>query len=499
MSSDLPVIQVNNLSKCYEVFAQPSDRLKEILISPLRDFLRQSINRLFGVEIPPHRYFEEFWALRGINLEVRPGETLGIIGRNGSGKSTLLQVIAGTLTPTSGDVEVRGRVAALLELGSGFNPEFTGRENVLLSGQILGLTRKEIEDRFEAIARFADIGEFIDQPVKTYSSGMFVRLAFAVHAHIDASIVIIDEALAVGDIFFRQKCYQRLEELRTKGAAIILVSHSMPDIEQYCERAIVLDRGKIHFSGGASEAARHYYLLHQPQGISPEASGTRGDSEINRDLGLKIDWEFPDHPRCITESKNQIGTGQAHCLSVTLVNDNRCETSLFRQGDHATFYYDFVIDRPLDGVPVVGILIKNERGIIVHGKNSWQFESTMPSSLEVADRIICRHEVSLSLGLGDYIYEVGLSMVPLQLWQNRDRVSHEEMTASEHRICHVPDAGMFSISIALKDQVPKLTHHGVADLEGGLWVGCAAADDGVTAHIVENSVLACGNRQSEGS
>ncbi|OSJ19314.1 ABC transporter ATP-binding protein, partial [Bradyrhizobium canariense] len=158
-------------------------------------------------------YHREFWALKGISFEVRPGETLGIIGRNGSGKSTLLQIIAGTLSPTAGEVRVTGRVAALLELGSGFNPEFSGRENVLLNARILGLNREEIEARYDQIVAFADIGDFIEQPVKTYSSGMFVRLAFAVQAHIDASIVIIDEALAVGDVFFRQKCYARLEEI----------------------------------------------------------------------------------------------------------------------------------------------------------------------------------------------------------------------------------------------------------------------------------------------
>ena len=262
MSSDEIVIDVRNLSKRYEIYNTPRDRLKQLVLPRLH----QTANRAgVALGISKHRappiYFREFWALQDVSFQVRRGETFGIIGRNGSGKSTLLQILAGTLAQTSGQANVKGRIAALLELGSGFNPEFTGRDNVFLNARILGLTQKEIEARYDQIVEFADIGEFIDQPVKTYSSGMFVRLAFAVQAHIDASIVIIDEALAVGDVFFRQKCYSRLEQLRDSGAAILLVSHSMPEIEQYCERAILLDHGSQRFIGPSSEAAKHYYLL----------------------------------------------------------------------------------------------------------------------------------------------------------------------------------------------------------------------------------------------
>ncbi|MDW8356241.1 MAG: ABC transporter ATP-binding protein, partial [Bryobacterales bacterium] len=208
-------------------------------------------------------YGREFWALRNVSFEVRRGETVGIIGRNGSGKSTLLQIIAGTLAPTEGEVQVKGRVAALLELGSGFNPEFTGRENVYLNGTILGLSREEIDARFDDIVAFADIGGFIDQPVKFYSSGMMLRLAFAVSTTIDPDVLIIDEALAVGDVFFRQKCYRRLEDLRQRGVAILFVSHAMLDVKQLCDRAVLLDQGRTIFKGRAGEAVERYYLLNQ--------------------------------------------------------------------------------------------------------------------------------------------------------------------------------------------------------------------------------------------
>ena len=203
----------------------------------------------------------DFWALRHVSFEVAPGERFGVIGRNGSGKSTLLQMIAGTLAPTEGEITVTGRVAALLELGSGFNPDFTGRENVFINGAIHGLSREQVADRFDAIAAFADIGEFIDQPVKLYSSGMFVRLAFAVGTTIDADILLIDEALAVGDVFFRQKCYRRLDELRERGVSIVLVSHGLGDIEQFCDRALLVERGEALFVGPSVEAVKRYYLL----------------------------------------------------------------------------------------------------------------------------------------------------------------------------------------------------------------------------------------------
>jgi len=469
MSSNAPVIEVKHLSKCYEVYAAPVDRLKEFLLTPMRRLAERLLGRLSNGKAEDTHYYREFWALREIGFTVHPGETLGIIGRNGSGKSTLLQILAGTLSATQGEVAVRGRIAALLELGSGFNPDFTGRENVYLNGQILGLSRKQLDARFDAIEAFADIGDFMDQPVKTYSSGMFVRLAFAVQAHIDASIVIIDEALAVGDIFFRQKCYQRLEELRNRGAAILLVSHSMPDIEQYCDRAIVLNQGRIHFSGSASEAARHYYLLHQPtlERQEPEVALLSSSPRTQREAGASSDLHPPVPPRPLPEEKTQIGNGGARCLSINLCNSEGLETQIFRQGERATFYYSFEVTKPLE-VPIVGVIIKNERGVIIHGKNSWQFGSDSPELCVAGDRIRCRHEVDLTIGPGEYLFEVGLSSIPRAFWANRNRISHDEMSASEARVCHVNDAGMFTVGLKLEQQIAKLTHHGIADLEGSL-------------------------------
>jgi lipopolysaccharide transport system ATP-binding protein len=468
MSSEEIVIDVRNLSKRYEIYKTPRDRLKQLVLPRLHHTINNAgVAMRVAKPRPSPEYFREFWALRDVSFNVRRGETLGIIGRNGSGKSTLLQILAGTLTPTAGEVEVNGRVAALLELGSGFNPEFSGRENVYLNGRILGLSQREIEERYDQIVEFADIGEFIEQPVMTYSSGMFVRLAFAVQAHIDASIIIIDEALAVGDVFFRKKCYTRLEQLRDAGTAILLVSHSMPDIEQYCERAVLLDHGVTQFIGPSSEAAKHYYLLHQtvaravvdakPKVVQPEAADSGTDASQRPLAAAFVDLT----------GKSQIGDGSARCLGVALCNEQGEPCNSFRQGELAVFYYEFEVTEDI-GVPICGIVIQNERGTLVHGKNSWQFENDVPATLGPGSKILCRHEVKLDIGLGEYVFEVGLASVPEEIWAARKTMSHEEMSVRHVRNCHIANAGSFSVGLAMRDGVSKLTHHGVADLPGNL-------------------------------
>jgi lipopolysaccharide transport system ATP-binding protein len=245
-------IRLDGISKCYRIYDNPQARFKQAL----RD-------RLFGIwgradAVPLYR---EHWALKEISFELHAGEAIGIVGRNGAGKSTLLQIIAGTLEPTSGSCETNGRITALLELGSGFNPEFTGRENVILNAMILGLTREAAFERFDAIASFADIGDFIDQPVKTYSSGMMMRLAFSVQTAVDPQILIVDEALSVGDMFFQAKCMARINKLVDNGVALLFVSHDAASVRQLCERAVLLDRGKLAGIGPAGSIVDQYVKL----------------------------------------------------------------------------------------------------------------------------------------------------------------------------------------------------------------------------------------------
>ncbi len=248
-------ISVQNLSKCYQIYATPRDRLKQFVLPPFRQMLGQSAIQ----------YYNEFWALKDVSFEVKKGETVGIIGRNGCGKSTLLQLICGTLTPTSGTIRTNGRIAALLELGSGFNPEFTGRENVYMNATVLGLSNEEIDARFDDIVSFADIGDFIEQPVKTYSSGMMVRLAFAVAINVDPEILIVDEALSVGDELFQRKCFSRIEAIRAQGATILFVSHAGGTIVELCDRAVLMDAGEKLTVGLPKQiVGRYQKLLYAP-------------------------------------------------------------------------------------------------------------------------------------------------------------------------------------------------------------------------------------------
>ena len=251
MSSEDSSIQVKDLSKRYEIYSQPADRLKQMVLPRMQRAIRR----------PSRAYFNEFWALRDVSFNVRRGETIGIVGRNGSGKSTLLQMICGTLTPTLGEVTVNGRIAALLELGAGFNPEFTGHENVRLSGLLYGLSEEELRNRYDAILDFAEIGNFIDQPVKTYSSGMYVRLAFAVAINVSPDILVVDEALSVGDEAFQRKCFARIDAIRKAGATILFVSHAASTVSELCNRALLLDHGELLTQGPPKYVVSRYQKL----------------------------------------------------------------------------------------------------------------------------------------------------------------------------------------------------------------------------------------------
>ncbi len=274
------VLTVDKVSKRYEIYERPQDRLKQSLVPRLAALVPASRWR-------SRSYFKEFWALRDVSFELGRGEVLGILGRNGAGKSTLLQIIAGTLAATLGAVTVRGKTAALLELGSGFSPEFTGRENVRLNAALLGLSSEEIDRRFGEIAAFADIGAFIEQPVRTYSSGMMMRLAFAVQTAVEPELLIVDEALSVGDARFQKKCFARLEQLRLKGTTILFVTHDTGTVVQFCTRAMVLDGGVVVTEGTPQAVAREY---HQLLFDSDSSRKTTHDLFVQHVESLECDW-----------------------------------------------------------------------------------------------------------------------------------------------------------------------------------------------------------------
>ena len=441
-----PAIVARNLGKSYRIYRQPQDRLKQMLLSR------------FG-----RRYGEDFWAVRGIDFEVAPGERFGVIGKNGSGKSTLLEMIAGTLTPSEGQVAISGRVAALLELGSGFNPEFSGRENVYMSGTILGLSREQIDARFDQIAAFADIGNFLDQPVKLYSSGMFVRLAFAVGTSVDADVLLIDEALAVGDIFFRQKCYRRLEALRERGVTVVLVTHGMGEVEEFCDRALLLDRGATQFVGRAVEAVKRYYLLADRDRAVRAPDSTPADIEPGAAEPLN-DW--PDSAALtVLPPSAQVEDGGARCMVVGVSDVDGRPCRAFEQGQAAVFWAEFEVLRAVD-VPTVGVAIHNDRGTIVHGKSTLESSVAVPVRLSGGTILRVRQEITLNIAIGEYSFEFGLGLVDRRTYDRRGVLSHQEVDAQVLRLCQVPVAGQFSVRLRTPRPPAQLLHHGVADLPG---------------------------------
>jgi len=456
-----PAVLVEGLGKMHRIYERPQDRLKHMLLARLG-----------------RRWGHEFWALRQVSFGVERGERFGIIGRNGSGKSTLLQIIAGIMAPTEGEVLVRGRVSALLELGSGFNPEFTGRENAIMNGSILGIPAAEMESRLERIASFADIGEFFDQPVKLYSSGLFVRLAFAVATSVDADIVLIDEALAVGDVFFQQKCYRRLETLRDEGVSVLLVSHSMPDIEQFCQRAVLLDRGEVVYLGPAAEAVRHYYLLDQDVRLGPVPVAARlPRPEDGPDEPMRVeDWPTPEAFLDIS-GVAQTSNGWARCTGVALCDSEGRPERAFAQGQTARLYYEFELLRDVE-VPIGGMGIYNSKAVLVHGRNTLQYESRAPHSVASGQRIRFRQDVRLDVGPDEYTLEVGLATISRKHYERRHLYSEEVLHSHVARLCHLAAAGRFSVVLPRHPAGGRPTrHYGVAGLEGDCQVAIVSPGD----------------------
>lgn len=379
MSSNEFAIQVSDVSKVFPVYAKPHHRLVQM-------FARSNKSR----------WYKEFNALRQVSLEVPKGKTLGVVGRNGSGKSTLLQIVCGTMTPTSGDVQVNGRVAALLELGSGFNPEFTGRENVLLNGVLLGLTREEVEARFEKIASFAEIGDFMDRPVRTYSSGMYVRLAFAVAINVDPDILIVDEALSVGDEAFQRKCFARINAIRESGATILFVSHSASTIVELCDSAVLLDAGELLAAGTPKYiVSRYQKLLYSPAdktaairkaikaellSASNEEIGDFTGDEMESPDGLEVDTssqfggdgsEAYFEEGLVPKSTFRYDAVGANIEGARIETLDGRRVNVLRHGQEYIYTYDVSFDRHASNVRF-GMLIKTISGLDLAGSvTSW--------------------------------------------------------------------------------------------------------------------------------
>lgn len=402
---DGPAIRVHNLSKCYEIYPQPHDRLKQSIYPRLQRFIGK----------PPKRYFSEFWALRDVSFEVKKGETIGIIGRNGSGKSTLLQMICGTLTPTSGSIHTCGRIGALLELGSGFNAEFTGRENVYMNAAVLGLSREETEACFDDIIAFADIGDFIEQPVKMYSSGMMVRLAFAVQAQISPAILIVDEALAVGDAKFQAKCFERLRKLKDTGTSILLVTHSSEQIVTHCTRALLLENGHVVESGNPRTVVNRYMDLlfgkdrqsSNSAPIVPSVPSTHEVTDLNCPLNYAQDV-FATHPG-YNSHEYRWGDGRALILDFYLSANGESYPSVISTGQTVVLAMSVKFLSSLVR-PILGITIRTKEGVTVYGVNSETLEIDEFKKLGHYGQVAyAKASFCCRLAPGDYFISLGIA------------------------------------------------------------------------------------------
>ena len=380
MPTDDTVISVKNLTKKFRVFGHPGDRIKQALT--------------FGRV----RFHREFTALQDVSFEVKKGETVGIIGRNGSGKSTLLQLICGILKPTSGTTLVNGRVSALLELGAGFNPEFTGRENVYFHGALMGITRARMDERFDDITSFADIGEFIDQPVRTYSSGMFVRLAFAVSIHVDPDILVVDEALAVGDTRFQARCFERIESIRRRGGTILIVTHAIEQVAHFCDRALLLDHGKLIEDGDATQTLSRYLALFD---------GSTQDTESTKQVVSIKDDHFRAHPGYNSDERRW-GDNAATITEINITQDGIENPKTVAPGHviEVKLRIDFHTDVQR---PIYGFAIKSPVGALILNTNSRQLlvSDDCPDQ-RAGDRVLITLVFEPFLDCGKYLLSFGI-------------------------------------------------------------------------------------------
>lgn len=450
LSHEDVAVRVSGISKCYHLYEKPQDRLRQSIYPRLQRMFKRT----------PKNYAREFWALKDISFDLKKGETLGIIGRNGSGKSTLLQILCGTLAPSSGSIETHGRTAALLELGAGFNPEFTGRENVYVNAAILGLRREEIDAKFDEIAAFADIGEFIDQPVKMYSSGMYVRLAFAVQIAVEPDILIVDEALAVGDLRFSLKCIRRMRELVDKGTSCVFVSHDMSSIVNFCKEAMWLDNGNIVQKGDAKRVTMNYSNF-MSYGFMPPAQLPELLERKENFEGASLWWRQNGNEANGPELDNlswidlshlpSTGMGGAKIVQLALCKKDDCKPgTTFSGGEECQILLRIRSVQRLFS-PIICADFRDARGNLVFGLNTFFMNEAMPHlhrggymvlkfNFRMPLLLTGEYGVSVAIGDGDYITNVQhhiineaivVHILPTDLRQNH------YLVVNEHCDCQV--------------------------------------------------------------
>jgi len=410
MTTPIP-ISLREVSKKYKLYASLQERVREVF-HPFQK-----------------KYHREFWALTDINLDVQRGTTLGIVGRNGSGKSTLLQIISSVLKPTTGTVSVQGRVSPLLELGAGFNPEFSGRENVMFGGSLMGFDEKEMEERLPTIEAFADIGEFIDQPVKVYSSGMFARLAFAAAVHVDPDILIVDEVLAVGDARFQHKCFHKFHEFQRAGKTIIFVSHDVNKVLQHCDRALFIEGGRILEDGVPKNVVDAYldFVLTgtlnsrtqcrmQEEGVlindESEATAKSAEAQVTAEDVEQFLRQTHDADLCpqhtnYNKEEYRLGDGRASIIDYRVVVEDRVDPSTITSGAVVDIYLKAQFQETIEA-PMFGFAVKTVDGVLVSGGNT-RFTELELRPAHARETVVFKYTLHLNLHPGDYFVDLGVA------------------------------------------------------------------------------------------
>ena len=430
-------IRANGVAKCFQSYARPVHRLVQALYKQRK------------------KLYEEFWALKGVDIVIERGETLGIIGKNGSGKSTFLQIVAGTLTPTAGTIDINGRISAILELGAGFNPEFTGVENARLNAAILGMNHHEIDDRLPGIIEFSELGEFIDRPVKTYSSGMYVRLAFSIAINLEPDILIIDEALAVGDVKFQRKCFRKLEQLRNQGVTILFVTHATDSVVAMCDRALLLEGGEVKSIGEPKHVVNQYLesmFFDGSATVAPEAKGEAAGGLRSGSLVLDKDRDTCRRRATYNSSEYRWGSLGARIVDYLLLGLGGEEISTgCEQGETLTLRVAVYFEQPASSL-IYGFTLKTIDGAVVFGSNS-ELKGFEPSDRSEGEFAIIEFRFSAHLIPGEYFVSIGIV--------SRDEAAAESVLDRRYDLLHLKireekrDAfGVAAVDLEVSEDLP---------------------------------------------
>ncbi len=450
------VLEVRDLKKRFKIYPSPMGILKEWLFLGRRS------------------YHRDFWALKGVSFEVKKGEFVGIVGPNGAGKSTLLRVITDVLRPTEGSYESRGRVLSILELTGGTDQDLTGRENVIRSGQLMGFPDGYVQERMERIKEFSELGDFFEQPLRTYSTGMRTRLSFSMFAFMDTDILILDEVLAVGDIFFKVKCFARLAELIEQKTSILLVTHSMAVVQRYCNRVIVINQGEKAFDGDPMEGIRLYMQVRGEKSADAVRRMELDDEEAAPQLPASLSaldapaegsmaWPRAEAFR-FTSFPKATGKTRSVITRMAVLNDEGQPESVFKQGDRLHFYCEFQLKEDI-GTPVVNVEIRDTRNLLVHGKNSIQNRMSVPQAVARGDTVRYHQAITLGLAPGNYVFNLECTTLIGDASSRLEKFGHRSEKDAVRRVWRLD--GAFAVAVTTRHgEDLELLHSGVSNLPG---------------------------------